>query len=161
MSEGIGGEQGSSTRTSTGSAERDSSRRQLTIPSCHLCRKRKVKCDRGNPCSPCQRAGAECVYSAPSRLPRGRQGGRRKKDSELLQRIAKLENLVKDLESEDVSKATSPNLQSIDSSVSCSTPGDHGLVQCVSINPLLSPPKLTAKRSPWIILDFQMSRLPY
>lgn len=53
-----------------------------------------------------------CVFSAPSRLPRGRQGGRRKADSELLARIAKLETLVKNLEgdgSSPASKSDSPS----------------------------------------------------
>jgi hypothetical protein len=53
-----------------------------------------------------------CVFSAPSRLPRGRQGGRRKGDSELLSRIAKLELLVKNLEgdgSSPASKGDSPS----------------------------------------------------
>lgn len=68
------------------------------LRSCNLCRKRKVKCDRVDPCAHCQRSGIKCVFSAPSRLPRGRQGGRRKADTELLSRIAKLENLVKNLE---------------------------------------------------------------
>lgn len=72
--------------------------RKKVLASCHLCRKRKIKCDRADPCSNCTRAGATCVSAAPSRAPRGRQGGRRKVDSELLQRIAKLEGLVKDIE---------------------------------------------------------------
>ncbi|KAI9789147.1 MAG: hypothetical protein M1833_002764 [Piccolia ochrophora] len=72
--------------------------RKTNPPSCNLCRRRKVKCDRADPCSHCTRIGAVCVFSAPSGAPRGRQGGRRKGDSELLDRIAKLENLVKDFE---------------------------------------------------------------
>jgi hypothetical protein len=48
-----------------------------------------------------------CVFSAPSRLPRGRQGGRRKADSELLSRIAKLESLVKNLEGDGSSPSKS------------------------------------------------------
>ena len=70
------------------------------LASCNLCRRRKVKCDRGNPCSNCLRSGAGCVSSAISRIPRGRQGGRRKPDAELLTRIAKLEDLVRNLENE-------------------------------------------------------------
>jgi hypothetical protein len=72
--------------------------RKKNPPSCNLCRRRKVKCDRADPCSHCVRVGAVCVSSAPSGAPRGRQGGRRKLDSELLDRIAKLENLLKDIE---------------------------------------------------------------
>ena len=66
--------------------------------SCTLCRRRKVKCDRGIPCGSCTRAGTDCVPSIPSRAPRGRQGGRKRKiDGELLERIAKLEALIEDV----------------------------------------------------------------
>ncbi|KAI9672466.1 MAG: hypothetical protein M1817_003232 [Caeruleum heppii] len=82
--------------------------RQLPIrkskPSCNLCRKRKIKCDRTVPCAHCRRSGAVCVSSAPSRLPRGRQGGRRKADRELLDRIARLEKLVKGIEGEETAE---------------------------------------------------------
>ena len=67
-------------------------------PSCHVCRRRKIKCDRGDPCAHCVRVGAQCVSSPPSGVPRGRKGGRRKLDRELLDRIAKLENLMRDME---------------------------------------------------------------
>lgn len=71
------------------------------LTSCDLCRRRKVKCDRGNPCSSCRRAGVACVFSIPPRVPRARKVGRRKPDGEILKRIAKLENLVKYLETEN------------------------------------------------------------
>ncbi|KAL4935117.1 hypothetical protein BDV06DRAFT_135914 [Aspergillus oleicola] len=32
--------------------------------ACHRCRQRKVKCDRGSPCSPCVKAGSSCSYAA-------------------------------------------------------------------------------------------------
>lgn len=68
-------------------------------PSCNLCRRRKKKCDRADPCSHCLRAGSQCVTLAPSGAPRGRQGGRRRQlDSELLLRVEKLEHLLKDIE---------------------------------------------------------------
>lgn len=67
--------------------------------SCRLCRRRKVKCDRAFPCGTCTRGGEECVPTVPSRAPRGRQGGRKRKaDKELLERIARLEELVKTAE---------------------------------------------------------------
>jgi Fungal Zn(2)-Cys(6) binuclear cluster domain len=72
--------------------------RRRNPTSCNLCRRRKIKCDRADPCSHCVRSKAECVSSVPSRAPRGRQGGRRKLDGELLDRIAKLENLVRHFE---------------------------------------------------------------
>src|SRR5438046_1752551 len=72
--------------------------RKISTPSCTLCRRRKIKCDRSDPCAPCVRAGAVCITPAPSRAPRGRKGGRRKYDGELLDRIAKLESLVERFE---------------------------------------------------------------
>ncbi|KAL6716875.1 hypothetical protein ACLMJK_004787 [Lecanora helva] len=88
--------------TNRNAASRVSTRRnQHSQPSasCALCRRRKVKCDRNSPCGSCARAGVECVPSAPSQAPRGRQGGRKRRtDGELLERIAKLEGLVKNVE---------------------------------------------------------------
>lgn len=71
-----------------------------TPASCTLCRRRKVKCDRTIPCGNCQRSRAECVPFIPSRVARGRQGGRKRKreEGELLERIAKLEGLVRIIE---------------------------------------------------------------
>lgn len=74
------------------------STRKTNQPSCNLCRRRKVKCNRTDPCSNCVRAGEVCVSFAPSGVPRGRQGGRRKHDRKLLDRVAKLESLVNDIE---------------------------------------------------------------
>jgi Fungal Zn(2)-Cys(6) binuclear cluster domain len=84
------------------------SSRKSKQPSCNLCRRRKIKCDRANPCSHCVRVDAVCVSSAPSGAPRGRQGGRRKLDSELLDRIAKLESLVNHFEGGVSTGATPP-----------------------------------------------------
>lgn len=56
----------------------------------------------------------KCIFSAPSRLPRGRQGGRRKADSELLSRIAKLESLVKNLEGDGSSPASKSDTSNSD-----------------------------------------------
>lgn len=71
-----------------------------TPASCTLCRRRKVKCDRNTPCGNCQRSRAECVPFIPSGTARGRQGGRKRKreGGELLERIAKLEGLVRSIE---------------------------------------------------------------
>lgn len=66
--------------------------------SCISCRRSKVKCDKADPCSRCVRLGSICTPSLPSGAPRGRNGGRRKVDHKLLDRITKLENLVKGME---------------------------------------------------------------
>lgn len=71
-----------------------------TPASCTLCRRRKVRCDRTIPCGNCQRSKAKCVPFIPSGVARGRQGGRKRKreEGELLERIAKLEGLVRNIE---------------------------------------------------------------
>jgi len=64
--------------------------------NCERCRKRKTKCDRAEGgCTSCQRAGVTCVVVDRPRLPRGRNGGRKKQDVELRTRLARLEDLVK------------------------------------------------------------------
>ena len=67
-------------------------------PSCDLCRRSKIKCDRVDPCSHCAKVSATCQYSTPSKLPRGRKGGRRKQDSLVLSRLTQLENLIQEIE---------------------------------------------------------------
>lgn len=91
------------TPSSNGSAgQRPSARKQhpgQTTASCTVCRRRKVRCDRRVPCGNCKRAGEDCVPSIPSHAPRGRQGGRKKRtDGELLERVAKLEGLLREVE---------------------------------------------------------------
>ncbi|KAI4085944.1 MAG: hypothetical protein LQ344_007992 [Seirophora lacunosa] len=62
--------------------------------SCGTCRERKVKCDKTQPCSTCQRAKVPCVFPSAKRLPRKRQGERKKTNEKLLQRLNRLEALV-------------------------------------------------------------------
>ncbi|OJJ51716.1 hypothetical protein ASPZODRAFT_138786 [Penicilliopsis zonata CBS 506.65] len=61
--------------------------------SCTICQRRKVKCDRQEPCSNCARAGSECIYRAP-RPPRRR---RRKVTAEeiLGSRLRRYEEILK------------------------------------------------------------------
>jgi hypothetical protein len=74
--------------------------------SCTCCRQKKVKCDRAEPCSRCVRVGAICVSLPPSGVPRGRKGGRRKRDRTILDRILKIESLVNDIEGRTNGKTT-------------------------------------------------------
>lgn len=76
--------------------------------SCKLCQRRKVRCDKGNPCSTCQRAGVKCEVLSRQRLPRGRNGGRRKGDLDLKARLAKLESLVSSLGGSESSTTALP-----------------------------------------------------
>ena len=62
--------------------------------SCTNCRKRKVKCNKSNPCSACERSNLTCVFPNRARLPRGRTGGSKTTNVELLRRVNKLEELL-------------------------------------------------------------------
>jgi len=93
------------------------SKQAPSLASCRLCRQRKIKCDRTIPCSNCVRVGEDCMPIVRSKVPRGRQGGRKRKtDGELLERIAKLENLVKDIEGSPSAHGTTS--QHVDSGLS-------------------------------------------
>lgn len=62
--------------------------------SCITCRRRKVKCDKKQPCSNCSRAKIECVFPGPGRAPRK---SRKPPDAELLERLRRLEGVVQNL----------------------------------------------------------------
>ncbi|KAK0262381.1 hypothetical protein B0A54_05628 [Friedmanniomyces endolithicus] len=50
-------------------------KRDNHTPSCAICQRRKVKCNRVWPCGPCQKTGLECEFRAVN--PRGRKRARR------------------------------------------------------------------------------------
>jgi hypothetical protein len=62
--------------------------------SCITCRRRKVKCDKKQPCANCLRARIECVFPGPGRAPRKT---RKPADAELLERLRRLEGVVQNL----------------------------------------------------------------
>ncbi|KAL1632777.1 hypothetical protein SLS58_011324 [Diplodia intermedia] len=66
----------------------------LNPRSCVTCRRRKVKCDKKHPCTNCSKARIECIFPAPGRAPRK---ARKPPDAELLDRLRKLEGMVKTL----------------------------------------------------------------
>ncbi|VTO92923.1 unnamed protein product [Fusarium graminearum] len=59
--------------------------------ACTVCARRKVKCDRLEPCSNCQKAQTQCSYEAPP-PPKPRK---RAADEELLARLAQYEELMR------------------------------------------------------------------
>lgn len=59
--------------------------------ACTICARRKVKCDKAEPCSNCLKAGARCVYE-PCAPPKPRK---RAADEELLARISRYEALMR------------------------------------------------------------------
>lgn len=76
------------------------------IRSCELCRQRKVKCDRRQPCSHCTRSGQDCVYPAgPGRAPKR---SRRAENAQLMDKLSRLEHIIKRLASENKGDAETP-----------------------------------------------------
>ena len=67
---------------------------RLNPRSCVTCRKRKVRCDKLDPCTNCQKAGIECVFPQPGRAPRR---SKKPADVELLARLSRLEGVVQKL----------------------------------------------------------------
>lgn len=72
----------------------------LHIWNCLNCRRRKVSCDRRDPCSQCSRAGADCSFPISGRLPTRRDQtsgagvSRDKKQADLLSRLRRLEAIL-------------------------------------------------------------------
>ncbi|KAK1966845.1 fungal-specific transcription factor [Colletotrichum sublineola] len=60
--------------------------------ACSLCARRKVKCDKADPCSNCDKAKARCLYEVPIQ-PRPRK---RAADEDLLGRLAAYEELMRE-----------------------------------------------------------------
>jgi hypothetical protein len=81
----------------------------LKIWSCVNCRRRKVRCDRRNPCAPCIRNQYECMFPTSGRVPRrGRAAAQ--KQVELVGRLRRLEAMVGDLGSQvEHAKEQSPS----------------------------------------------------
>lgn len=67
----------------------------------------QIKCDRNYPCGQCSRSNLQCAPS--TRKPRARHAGKRAVDSELRNRISKLENLVESLSGEVGLQDEEPN----------------------------------------------------
>ena len=66
----------------------------LNPRSCVTCRRRKVKCDKKQPCANCVRAHIECIFPSPGRAPRK---PRKPQDSELIDRLKRLEGILSGL----------------------------------------------------------------
>ncbi|GKT41834.1 bikaverin cluster transcription factor bik5 [Colletotrichum spaethianum] len=78
---------------SSGGTGTSSSKQQL---SCANCRHRKIKCDKLQPrCKQCERSDLDCVFPSRKRNRKPRQG----RQSELLNRITRLESIVSKVDS--------------------------------------------------------------
>jgi hypothetical protein len=73
--------------------------------ACQACQRKKIKCDRTYPCGQCTRSNLTCTAS--TRKQRARHAGKRGVDSELKNRISKLESLVESLSGDIISVPSS------------------------------------------------------
>lgn len=106
------------------------------LPSCAVCRQRKIKCDRQQPCSNCVRSGCECVF--PSGRGRAPKRSRRVVEGRLIDKLARLETIVQHLAAGQTSssRAPSPNPEVV-----------TGTEQKFQINHIDPPPASNAQRS--------------
>lgn len=82
-----------------------STQEPLNLRSCVTCRRRKVRCNKRNPCSNCVKAGIECVFPAPGRAPRK---PKRPQDAELLSRLRRLEGVIEQIREKKGDGSSSP-----------------------------------------------------
>ena len=61
--------------------------------SCETCSERKLRCDKGDPCSRCKKSGATCKPVYRKRRARGRHVGSTE-NTDLRERLARLEELL-------------------------------------------------------------------
>lgn len=74
----------------------------VKIWNCIACRRRKLKCDRQEPCSGCTKNGLDCHYPVTGRIPRRSRAppswdSPHQRQSELLQKLTRLESIVAEL----------------------------------------------------------------
>ncbi|KAI1176975.1 fungal-specific transcription factor domain-containing protein [Nemania sp. FL0916] len=74
------------------------------LRSCILCRQRKVKCDRRQPCSNCVRARAKCVH--PPGTGRAAKRPRQAVDAKVLDRLSQLESTITRLQKQAKGRET-------------------------------------------------------
>jgi hypothetical protein len=63
--------------------------------ACEQCKRRKIRCNKGSPCSACTNANLHCHTVQRARLPRGKSGRARSKQNKVLEdRVARIEDLL-------------------------------------------------------------------
>lgn len=62
--------------------------------SCHRCNRRKVRCNKTQPCDNCSKSKSECVFPGPGRAPRRQK---RPLKAELVSRLKSLEQEIRAL----------------------------------------------------------------
>ena len=64
--------------------------------ACQQCKQRKIKCDKGAPCSACRNAGLSCHAIQRARLPRGKTAKSRSANTNMETRITRIERLLQE-----------------------------------------------------------------
>ncbi|KAK7185955.1 hypothetical protein DPSP01_009894 [Paraphaeosphaeria sporulosa] len=64
--------------------------------ACQQCKQRKIRCDKGTPCSACSRSGLSCHVIQRARLPRGRTAKTRSANTNIETRIVRIEHLLEE-----------------------------------------------------------------
>ncbi|KAM5371303.1 hypothetical protein ACJZ2D_008104 [Fusarium nematophilum] len=95
----------------------------LKIWSCVICRRRKVRCDRKDPCSNCVKSNIECHFPVTGRIPRRSRDPNAwkspaQKQSELLGRLRRLESVVTELAAQVEDGPSGPTMASEEGSTS-------------------------------------------
>lgn len=103
--------------------EKASLNEDLRIWSCVVCRKRKVRCDRRDPCNNCTKNSIECQFPVAGRLPRRSRDptaskSQSQRQTELIGRLRHLEAVVTELTAQ---VEDSPKNQSADGYLASST----------------------------------------
>jgi hypothetical protein len=62
--------------------------------ACEQCKCRKIRCNKGSPCSACKNADLHCHTVQRARLPRGKSGKVRRQNKVLEDRVARIESLL-------------------------------------------------------------------
>lgn len=117
----------------------------LKVWNCVSCRRRKVRCDRHQPCAPCTRNKLECVFPTSGRLPRRSRVGDHsvRKQVELVGRLRRLEAMVGGLSSQ-VENAAGINQSDHDVESSASEPTATSSERNSGfINEITEPPQIT------------------
>ncbi|QVM09273.1 hypothetical protein D8B26_003937 [Coccidioides posadasii str. Silveira] len=72
--------------------------------SCVTCRRRKIRCNKLQPCSNCTKAKVECVFPKPGRAPRK---SKKATEADLLARLKTLESIVRNIGKSTAEEASS------------------------------------------------------
>jgi hypothetical protein len=87
--------------------------------ACEQCKRRKIRCNKGSPCLACKNADLQCHTVQRARLPRGKSSKSRAHNSQLEDRVARIESLlVQQLQTTSYPISVSSNNQAVSTATS-------------------------------------------